>query len=94
MKDLVEYIVKQIVSNPDDVLVEEQRSEEGVNLLLTVNPADMGMVIGKAGQTIKSIRKLVTIVAMNENVRANLQLNDPQAVQSSEAPQEEAVVAE
>lgn len=86
MKDLVEYIVKQIVTTPDDVVVEEQRGEEGVNLVLSVNPADMGMVIGKAGQTIKSIRKLVTIVAMNENVRANLQLNDPnpQATQQAQ----------
>ena len=84
MKDLIEYIVKQIVTSPDDVVVEENRSEEGVNLVLSVNSVDMGMVIGKSGQTIKAIRKLVTIVAINENVRANLQLNDPQATQQAE----------
>lgn len=77
MKDLVEYIVKNIVNNPDDVQVEEQKEGSDVNLLLTVNPEDMGVVIGRAGQTIKAVRKLLTVRAMNDNVRVSLQIVEP-----------------
>lgn len=77
MKDLVEYIVKKIVTSPDEVMVEEISDYGNVTLTLSVNPADMGMVIGKAGQTIKAIRKLLTVRAMADNVRVNLQIKEP-----------------
>ena len=83
MKDLVEYIVKQIVNNPDSVNVTEENQDGNVNLVLTVDPADMGLVIGKSGQTIKAIRKILTIRAMAENVRVNLQLVEPNVESSS-----------
>lgn len=76
MNELLEYIVKSLVSKPEAVRVEEQRSGEEVNLLLTVDPEDMGMIIGKGGQTIKAIRKLLITRAMAENLKVNLQLND------------------
>lgn len=76
MKDLVEYIVKQLVTNPDAVSVEETTDGTSVNLLLKVDPQDMGIVIGKAGQTIKSIRKLLLVKAISDEVRVNLQLHD------------------
>ncbi len=85
MKDLVEYIVKNIVSNKEAVLVEEQKNNGEDNLLLSVDPVDMGIVIGKGGQMIKAIRRLLTVRAMNENVRVNLQLNEPAG---SEKPQD------
>ncbi len=77
MQDLILYIVKSLVTNPDAVSVEEQRDGGEVNLLLTVDPADMGLVIGKGGQTIKSIRKVLIVKAMADNVRVNLQLAEP-----------------
>lgn len=77
MKDLVEYIVKNIVSNPDGVSIDEQRNGSEVLLTLTVDTADMGIVIGKGGQMIKAIRKLLAIRAMADQVRVNLQLNEP-----------------
>ena len=77
MKDLLEYIVTSLVSKPEAVKIEEQRSNGEVNLNLTVDPADMGLVIGKGGQTIRAIRKLLTVRAIAENVRVNLQLNEP-----------------
>lgn len=77
MKDLVEYIVKQIVNKPDAVAVEEQTDGSRVNLTLSVDPADMGIVIGRNGQTIKTIRKLLIIRAMAENIMVNLQLKEP-----------------
>lgn len=86
MKDLLSFIVTNIVNNPDAVAIDEQTSEQGISLLLTVDPADMGIVIGKGGQTIKAIRKLLAVRAMAENVRVNLQLIDPEQEQ---APQPE-----
>lgn len=76
MKELLEYIVKQLVTKPEAVLVDEQKVNGEVSLLLTVDPSDMGLIIGKNGQTIKALRRLLTVRAMAENVRVNLQLNE------------------
>jgi uncharacterized protein len=78
MQELVEYIVKNMVSIPDAVSVEEQSDNGEVQVLLKVDPKDMGMVIGKGGQTIKAIRKLLTVRAMAENVRVYLQIVEPE----------------
>lgn len=77
MKDLLEYIVKNLVSKPDAILIDENSQNGEVNLNLTVDPSDMGLIIGKGGQTIRAIRKLLTVRAIAENVRVNLQLNEP-----------------
>ena len=76
MKDIVEYLVKQFVSNPDAVEVNEQMQDGFVNVTLKVAPEDMGLTIGKSGQTIKAIRRLLTIKAIADNVRVNLELID------------------
>jgi uncharacterized protein len=86
MKDLVVYIVKQIVENRDDVLIEERNSDGIVDLALSVNPADMGIVIGRSGQTIKAIRRLLTIRAMAENVRVNISIVEPEGSNQSQEP--------
>lgn len=86
MKDLVDYIVKNLVTNPNGVIIEESSIGEGeVNLLLTVDPADMGIVIGKSGQTIKAIRRLLGVRAMNDNVRVNLQLSEVEGREPKES---------
>lgn len=82
MKDLLNFIVTSLVTKPDAVKIDEQTQDGSVNLNLTVDPEDMGLIIGKGGQTIKAIRKLLIVRAMAENVRVNLQLNEP-------SPQEE-----
>jgi uncharacterized protein len=74
MSDLILYIVKQLVTNPDGVRVDESHNGSEVNLLLTVAPEDMGLIIGKSGNTIKALRKILIIKAMADNVRVNLQL--------------------
>lgn len=76
MKDIVEFIVKQFVSNPDAVEVNETEQDGYINITLKVAPEDMGLTIGKSGQTIKAIRRLLTIKAIAENVRVNLELID------------------
>ncbi len=78
MKDLLEYLVQNLVSKPDEVKVEEQQSEGMVNFILTVASVDMGIIIGKMGQTIKAIRKVIIARAMaeNQNIRVNVSLNE------------------
>ena len=77
MKDLLEYIVKNLVTKPEAIKIDEQKGAEAVNLNLSVDPSDMGLIIGKGGQTIRAIRKLLSVRAIAENVRVNLQLNEP-----------------
>lgn len=84
MKDLVEYIAKSIVTKPEEVLVEEKELEPGVvELTLSVDPEDMGLIIGKGGQMIKAVRKLLTVRAMAEEVKVNLQLAEPEGSKSA-----------
>lgn len=79
MKELLEYIVKNLVTKPEAISIDEQQESGAINLTLSVDPSDMGIVIGKSGQTIRAIRKLLTVRAIAENVRVNLQLNEPVA---------------
>lgn len=76
MKDLLDYIVKSLVSKPEAVQIDEVNADGGISLNLSVAPEDMGMVIGKSGQTIRSIRKILIARAMAEdsNLRVNLNL--------------------
>ena len=60
-KDFLEYVVKNIVNHPENVVAERTVDERGVLLTLNINPEDMGYVIGKHGQTAKSIRTLLKI---------------------------------
>lgn len=86
MKDIVEYIVKQFVTNPDAVEVTEENQDGIIRLMLKVDPADMGLTIGKSGQTIKSIRRLLTVKAISDNVRVNLELIDTNPLPQEAAP--------
>ncbi len=74
----VEYIVKQIVDNPDQVVVERSVDEMGVLLTLTVARDDMGKIIGKDGQTAKAIRILLRVIGSKNNARVNLKIAEPQ----------------
>ncbi len=80
MKNLLEYLVKSIVEQPESVKVEETSTPEGfVNLQLTVAPEDMGMVIGKGGRIIRALRNLVRVKAIKENKRVNVELVENQS---------------
>ena len=77
MKDLLLYIVKNLVSYPDDLKVEEEEQNNNVLLKLYVNKDDMGKVIGKEGKIIKAVRTLLKVRAINEKKRVELQLVEP-----------------
>ncbi|HSX57663.1 MAG TPA: KH domain-containing protein [Candidatus Saccharimonadales bacterium] len=75
MGDLLLFIVKNIVTEPEHVSVEEVKAPTGeINLELKVSPMDMGIVIGKGGKVIKSLRNLVKTKAILENKRVNIVL--------------------
>ena len=76
--EFLEYIVKELVDNPSDVKVERKVDEMGVLLSLTVNPADMGQIIGREGSTAKAIRNLVRIVGLKNHARVNLKIEEPE----------------
>ena len=73
----LEYVVKALVDNPNDVKIERTVDEMGVLITLTVNPADMGKIIGRMGNTAKAIRTLLRIIGMKNNARVNLKINEP-----------------
>ena len=87
-QQFIEYIVKSVVGNPDDVIVERVIDERGVLLTLTVNPEDLGRVIGKRGVTAQSLRTLLRALGTKNDARYNLKIvnNDGQtgAVMSSD----------
>ncbi len=86
-QEFVEYLVKSIVDNPDDVKVSRQVDEMGVLLTLKVNNKDMGQVIGREGSTAKAIRTLLRIVGIKNNARVNLKIEEPEG--SLRRPREE-----
>jgi hypothetical protein len=79
-QQFVEFIVKSLVGHPDDVTVERIIDEKGVLLSLTVNPEDLGRVIGKRGVTAQSLRTLLRALGTKNDARYNLKIvnNDDQ----------------
>jgi predicted RNA-binding protein YlqC (UPF0109 family) len=75
-QQFVEYIVKSLVGHPDDVKIERRIDEKGVLLELTVNPEDLGRVIGKRGATAQSIRSLLRALGTKNDARYNLKIVD------------------
>lgn len=97
-QQFVEYVVKSLVGHPDDVVVERIIDEKGVLLTLTVNPDDLGRVIGKRGATAQSLRTLLRALGTKNDARYNLKIvnndgytgegqsRDDEAARSDEAP--------
>lgn len=75
-QDFVEYVVKSLVSKPDAVEVNRTIDEKGVLLELTVDPEDLGRVIGKRGGTAQSIRTLLRALGTKNDARYNLKIVD------------------
>src|SRR5919108_1899735 len=75
-QQFIEYIVKSLVGHPDEVKVERRIDEKGVLLELSVNPEDLGRVIGKRGSTAQSIRTLLRALGTKNDARYNLKIVD------------------
>ena len=74
MKDLVEYIAKSLVDEPDSVEVTEQTDDEASVIKLKVSKDDLGKVIGKKGRTAKAMRTLLAAVATRDEKRSTLEI--------------------
>lgn len=92
MKELLEHIIKSIVNNPDDVTVEEKESVDfpGLTILsIEVAETDKGVVIGRKGRTINSIRDIITISAIRNDRRVKVMLKDDRRPSNDESKMEE-----
>ena len=76
MKKALEYIISQIVENPDKVVVGEQEEQGITDFSITVDPSDMGKVIGKNGKVIRAIRNVIKISAIKQNKKINIALTE------------------
>lgn len=76
-EEFVQYVVKALVDNPNDVRTERSVDEMGVLITLHINPADMGTVIGRMGQTAKAVRTLLRVVGAKHKARVNLKIHEP-----------------
>ncbi|OYW84006.1 hypothetical protein B7Z17_04780, partial [Candidatus Saccharibacteria bacterium 32-49-10] len=91
-QQFVEYVVKSLVEHPDDVVVERLIDEKGVLLTLTVNPEDLGRVIGKRGGTAQSLRTLLRALGTKNDARYNLKIvNNDGYTGARQEPQDESV---
>jgi uncharacterized protein len=75
-QQFIEYIVKSVVGNPDAVSIKRTIDEKGVLLELTVDPEDLGRVIGKRGATAQSLRTLLRALGTKNDARYNLKIID------------------
>ncbi|MEW6059331.1 MAG: KH domain-containing protein [Actinomycetota bacterium] len=76
MKELLEYIAKELVDDPDAVEVLEIEDERGLLLRLRVDPEDMGKVIGKGGRTARAIRTVVKASGIRDGVHVAVEIVD------------------
>ena len=77
-KDFLEFVVKSLVDVPTAVKVDRKVDEMGVLMTLRVDPADMGKIIGRDGNTAKAIRTLLRVVGLKNNARVNLKIEEPE----------------
>ena len=74
MKELVEFIAKSLVDNPDEVIVDEVEEDDSLILKLKVAQNDMGKVIGKQGRIANAIRTVVKASAVKQNKRVVVEI--------------------
>jgi hypothetical protein len=102
-QQFVEYIVKSLVGKPEAVKVDRRIDEKGVLLELTVDPEDLGRVIGKRGSTAQSLRTLLRALGTKNDARYNLKIVDtgppperreePAEAKAEKKPEKEPVAA-
>ena len=77
-QQFLEFVVKALVDNPNDVKINRTVDEMGVLLTLSVHKDDMGKVIGRSGATAKAIRTILRVVGMKNDARVNLKIEEPE----------------
>ena len=74
MKELLEYLARELVEDPDAVEVTEKQDESGTLLSLRVGPDDMGKVIGRGGRTARAIRSVVKVAGIRAGERVSVEI--------------------
>lgn len=77
-KNFVEFVVKNLVDNPQEVEVRRSVDEKGVFLEVSCDKADVGKIIGKKGQNAQALRTLLKTVGAKNNMKINLKIVEPQ----------------
>lgn len=77
MKELLEYIARELVEDPDAVSVEEITDDRGTLLRLTVAPDDMGRVIGRGGRLARAIRSVIRAASIRDGIRVAVDIAEP-----------------
>lgn len=77
-QEFVEFVVKALVNNPEEVKTVRTVDEMGVLLTLKVNPTDMGNVIGREGSTARAIRTLLRVIGAKNHARVNFKIEEPE----------------
>ena len=80
----LEYVVKALVENPNDVKIERTVDEMGVLITMTVNSADMGKIIGRNGHTAQAIRTVMKAFGKKHQANISIQIKEPE----TKAPKE------
>ncbi|RVU55291.1 KH domain-containing protein [Anaerosphaera multitolerans] len=76
MVELVEYIAKSLVDNPDLVSISSEKENDELNIYLKVAQSDMGKIIGKQGRIAKAIRSILKAISLKENIKVNLEIEE------------------
>ena len=74
MKKLLDFLVKSIVDHPEDIEIEEDKNEQELILNLKANPEDIKIIIGKDGKTIRAIREIIKIKAIQQKAKVNINI--------------------
>ncbi|MCD6471041.1 KH domain-containing protein [bacterium] len=87
-QEFLEYVVKALVEHPEDVKITRHVDEMGVLLSLSVNPADVGRIIGRQGSIARAIRTLLRVIGLKNRARVNLKIEEPTTAEKKSAGSE------
>lgn len=76
MKDTLLYLLTRIVSHPDDIVIDEEVTEDKTTLTIHANQEDLGKIIGKSGRIIRSLRDLTKLMAAKQGVYVDVVLSE------------------
>jgi hypothetical protein len=94
MQDILQFILKNITTVPEDVKIEVQDEEGTSNYIVTVNPVDVGRIIGKEGKIIKAIRTIMRVIAIQRGVHIRISVVSENGPQQAGANSDESVNTE
>ncbi len=84
-QEVLENILKSLVNNPNDVKIQRIIDEMGVLLRVKVHPQDMGLVIGRNGETIKAIKTIIKAIGTKNYARVNIKIEEPTPLEKASA---------